>query len=144
MSQSATLGAQSHFNPNQALKRYFTEEGRSIIPILQINACRWIKQHFHGNSWKFVIDLYLQPCFDMLQHVNPTSLLQSCLFWKKLRVQQRKIWEISLTWQKMMLPPRCLWILHWQHMCSGKQGGCTGRVYLHCSGSRLLQSGPLD
>lgn len=65
MSQSAALGAQSHFNPSQALKRYFTEEGRSIIPILRINACKWLKQHFHGNSCKFVIDLYLQPCFDM-------------------------------------------------------------------------------
>lgn len=34
-------------------------------PISQINACRWIKQHFHGNSWKFVKDLDLNPCFDM-------------------------------------------------------------------------------
>ena len=41
------------------------EEGRIIILILQTNACRWIKQHFHGNSCKFVIDLYLWPCFNM-------------------------------------------------------------------------------
>lgn len=53
------LGAQSHLNPNQELKGRFAEEGRSIIPILQTNAYRWIKQHFHGNPCKFMIDLYL-------------------------------------------------------------------------------------
>lgn len=34
-------------------------------------------------------------------------------------------------------------MFHWQHRCSGKQGSCTERAYLHCSGSVLLQSGPL-
>lgn len=44
------LWVQSHLKPNQEFKCDLTEEDRSIIPVLQTNTYRLIKQHFYSNS----------------------------------------------------------------------------------------------
>lgn len=83
-----------------------------IVPILETNVHRCIKQHFHGNSVGFWWALSIASLLSCAHYsVIPMSSLQNERnSYERNCFQRSKIWEVFLTWRKMMLPPKCLWI----------------------------------